>query len=212
LAELDRCGAPCEGRQSVDEYAELVAQVRTAIESDARALVRTLLRRIELLADVERFEDAATSRDRLAAYLRAAARGQRLTALASCPQLIAARLTADNGYEVAVVRHGRLASSGVVPPGAAPRPYIDALVATAETVVHDGSGPTACASAEEMECVLRWLETPGTRLVDVVGTWSCPAHGAGGQRALLEFDLVDDVDPFADRRRLRPVHQPARAS
>jgi DNA polymerase-3 subunit epsilon len=217
LAELDRCGAPCEGRQSVDEYAELVAQVRTAIESDARALVRTLLRRIELLADVERFEDAATSRDRLAAYLRAAARGQRLTALASCPQLIAARLTADNGYEVAVVRHGRLASSGVVPPGAAPRPYIDALVATAETVVHDGSGPTACASAEEMECVLRWLETPGTRLVDVVGNWSCPAYGAGGQRALLDFDLSDGVgrfgvDPFADRRGLRPVHRPARAS
>jgi len=217
LAELGRCGAPCEGRQSVDEYAGLVARVRAAIESDARAIVRTLLRRIEVLADVERFEDAAASRDRLAAFVRAAARGQRLATLAACSQLVAARLTADNGYEVAVVRHGRLASCGIVPPGAAPRPYIEALVATAQTVVHDGSGPTACATAEEMECVLRWLETPGTRLVDVVGTWSCPAYGAGGQRALLEFNLVDaagrfDIDPFADRRRLRPVHQPARAS
>jgi hypothetical protein len=27
---------------------------------------------------------------------------------------------------------------------------------------------------------------------------------------LLEFDLAGDVDPFADRRGLRPVHQPAR--
>ena len=210
LAELDRCGAPCEGRQSVDEYAELTARVRTAIESDARAVVKSLLRRIELLADVERYEDAAQSRDRLAAFVRAAARGQRLVALARCPQLAAARLRPDNGYELAVIRHGRLAAAGVVPPGAAPRPYLDALVATAETVVHDGAGPTACASAEEMECVLRWLETPGTRLVEVVGTWSCPAYGAGGQRALLEFDLADDVDPFGDRRRLRPVHQPAR--
>jgi DNA polymerase-3 subunit epsilon len=217
LAELGRCGAPCEGRQSVEEYAGLVAQVRAAIESDARAVVKTLLRRIDLLADVERFEDAAASRDRLAAYVRAAARGQRLKSLAGCPQLVAARLSADNGYEVAVVRHGRLTASGVVPPGAAPRPYIEALVATAETVVHDGSGPTACASAEEMECVLRWLETPGTRLVEVVGSWACPAYGAGGQRALLDFDLSEgvgrfSVDPFADRRGLRPVHRPARAS
>ncbi len=210
LAELDRCGAPCEGRQSVDEYAELVARVRTAIESDARSLVKSLLRRIELLADVERFEDAAHSRDRLAAFVRAAARGQRLAALARCAQLVVARLASDNGYEIAVVRHGRLAAAGVVPPGAAPRPYVDALVATAETVVHDGAGPTACATAEEMECVLRWLELPGTRLVEVVGTWSCPAYGAGGQRTLLEFDLAGDVDPFGDRRGLRPVHQPAR--
>ncbi len=90
--------------------------------------------------------------------------------------------------------------------------YLDALVATAETVVHDGSGPTACASAEEMECVLRWLEAPGTRLVEVLGTWSHPAHGAGGQRRLLDFDLADDVDPFGDRRGLRPAHRPARES
>ena len=210
LAELDRCGAPCEGRQSVDEYAELTARVRTAIESDARAVVKSLLRRIELLADVERYEDAAQSRDRLAAFVRAAARGQRLVALARCPQLAAARLRPDNGYELAVIRHGRLAAAGVVPPGAAPRPYLDALIATAETVFHDGAGPTACASAEEIECVLRWLETPGTRLVEVVGTWSCPAYGAGGQRAFLDFDLAEDVDPFGDRRGLRPVHQPAR--
>ena len=212
LAELDRCGAPCDGRQSVDEYALLVGQVREAIESDPRAVVKTLLGRIELLADVERFEDAAAQRDRLAGFIRAAARGQRLASLAACEQLVAARLTADAGWEVVVVRYGRLAATGIVPPGAAPRTYVDALVATAETVTNDGTGPTACASAEEIECVLRWLERPGTRLVEIVGTWSCPAYGAGGQRALLELELVDDLDPFGDRRGLRPVHQPARES
>jgi DNA polymerase-3 subunit epsilon len=211
LAELGRCGAPCDGRQPPQEYAELVAQVSRAMLSDPGAVVGELRARIETLAGVERFEDAAALRDRLAAFVRAAARGQRLAALAGCRQLVAARATKAGGYEVVVVRHGRLVATGTIPPGAAPRPYVDALIATAESVLHTGTGPTACASAEEMECVLGWLETPGTRLVELDGTWSCPAHGAGGQRELLDLELAGDVDPFADRRRLSPQHQPARS-
>ena len=214
LAEIDKCGAPCDGRQSVADYAALAADARRAFEADARPIVRTLLGRIETLSGLLRYEDAAEHRDRLAAFVRAAARGQRLTALARCPQLVAARPTTDCGYEVIVVRRGRLAAAGTIPPGAAPRPYVDALIATAETVAAetDAGGPTAYATAEELECVLRWLESPGVRLVEVDGEWSCPAYGAGGQRVLLELD-VDfgaDADPFGDRRGLRPMHRPAR--
>ena len=216
LAEMGRCGAPCDGSESIDEYASHVTAVRDAIESDARGVVKTLLRRIETLAAMLRYEDAAAQRDRLAAFIRAAARGQRLSALAGCAQLVAARPTPEHGYEVVVVRHGRLAATGTIPPGAAPRPYVDALVATAETVVLDATaaGATAAASAEEIECVLRWLDSPGVRLVEVDGSWSCPAHGAGGQRVLLDLaiELESDPDPFADRRGLRPVQRPARAS
>jgi DNA polymerase-3 subunit epsilon len=215
LAEMGRCGAPCDGRESVDDYALHVSLVRDAIVSDARTVVKTLLRRIETLAAMLRYEDAAAQRDRLAAFVRAAARGQRLAALAGCEQLVAARPTADHGYEVVVVRRGRLAAAGLVPPGAAPRPYVDALIATAETVVvGTAAGPTAYASAEEIECVLRWLEAPGSRLVEVEGAWACPAYGAGGQRVLLDLaiDASIEADPFGDRRALRPVHQPARAS
>ncbi len=210
LAEIGRCGAPCDGSQSVDEYEVLVEKVRGAIEDDPRAIVRSLLSRIETLADVERFEDAAAQRDRLAAFVRAAARGQRLTAFAALGHLVAAHRTKDAGWEVVVVRHGRLVAAGTIPPGAAPGPYVDALVATSETPVADGAGPTAFATSEEIECVLAWLEAPGTRLVELDGTWSCPAHGAGGQRAILDLELA--ADPFDDRRALRPIHQPARAS
>jgi DNA polymerase-3 subunit epsilon len=213
LAEMGRCGAPCDGRETVDEYASHVGVVRAAIESDARPVVKTLLGRIETLASLLRYEDAAVQRDRLAAFVRAAARGQRLSALASCAQLVAARPTPELGYEAVVVRHGRLAAAGTIPPGAAPRPYVDALIATAETVLVEAAGPTAAASAEEIECVLRWLEAPGSRLVEVDGSWACPAYGAGGQRMLLDMaiELAPDADPFADRRRMRPTHQPARA-
>ena len=52
--------------------------------------------------------------------------------------------------------------------------------------------------------MLRWLDSPGIRLVEVDGSWSCPAHGAGGQRLLLDLaiELESDPDPFADRRGL----------
>jgi DNA polymerase III subunit epsilon len=82
----------------------------------------------------------------------------------------------------------------------------------AEPAAGHSASPVAHATAEEIECILRWLESPGTRLVEVSGTWCCPAFGAGGQRALLDLALeaIDDADPFGDRRGLRPVHQPAR--
>jgi DNA polymerase-3 subunit epsilon len=125
---------------------------------------------------------------------------------------VAAQPTADGGWQLHVVRHGRLAAAGVVPRGAAPRPYVDALVSTAESVAA-GAGPTPASTAEEMDCILRWLIEPGTRLVELDGEWSCPAHGAESLAGWLETaeSARSAADPFADRRGLRPVHQPVRA-
>jgi DNA polymerase III subunit epsilon len=212
LAELDRCGAPCDGRQDEAAYGALVAAVRQAITADPRTVVATLQVRIDALAAAERFEDAAAVRDRLGTFLRAAARLQRLTALARCPLLVGARPGAAGGWEVSVIKHGRLVSAGVAPPGAAPRPYVDALVAAAESV-DLRPGPTPCATAEEMECVLRWLTMPGSRLVLLEGTWSSPAYGAEGLRRWLQAAEAgrELARPLEDRRRLRPLHQPARS-
>jgi len=101
---------------------------------------------------------------------------------------VAAAPSPEAGWELAVVRHGRLTACGVVPRGAGVRPYVAALLATAEQVT-PGPGPLPCASAEETECVLRWLERPGVRLVVSSGAWCSPAHGAQGQRRLLASQL-----------------------
>lgn len=177
LAELDRCGAPCDGRESVDEYARHAEEVRQAFTADPETVVTRLLARIERLSAAGRYEDAAVRRDRLAAFLRAAARRQRVAALAAVPELAAARRTDDGGWELHVVRHGRLAAAGASPPGEHPRPYLDALLATAETAA-PAPPPLPAATVEESECVLRWLEQPGTRLVEVDGTWALPMRSA----------------------------------
>jgi DNA polymerase-3 subunit epsilon len=216
LAEMRRCGAPCLGQfegESVEAYAVHAQAYAAAVSGDPARIVDALTARISALAADERFEDAAAQRDRLTAFVRAVAKLQRLAALTRVPELVAARPTADLGWDLAVVRSGRLVAAGTVPRGARPGPYVDALVATAETVV-PGPGPLPAATAEEVECVLRWLETPGTRLVRLEGEWSSPAFGAGSRRSWLEAaqDARSAVQPFADRRSLRPVSQPARAS
>jgi DNA polymerase-3 subunit epsilon len=209
LAGMGRCGAPCEGQESVMAYAVHVSGVRTAITGSPDAVVIALTSRIDRLAGALRYEEAAHHRDRLVAFLRATARYQRLAALGQCRQLVAARRTDDGGFELHVVRHGRLVAAGVVPRGAAPRPYVEALLATAESVT-PAAGPLPCATAEEMECVLRWLDRPGVRLVELDGEWTCPAGGAERHRQFAAA-ARDAAEPFVDRRGLRPAHRPARA-
>ncbi|PZS01611.1 MAG: DEDD exnuclease domain-containing protein [Pseudonocardiales bacterium] len=213
LAEIGRCGAPCDGSETIDAYAAHTAAYRTAVEGDVRPLVRPLLARVEALAAAQRYEEAARARDRLATFVRACARLQRLATLAALPRLIAAHPAARGGWEIAVVARGRLVAAGVSAPAASPWPTIEALRATAETVSL-GTGPLPAASAEETECILRWLERPGTRLVESEHAWSCPAHGAGGFRDwLAQVDAGRDAgQPFTDRRALRPMTRPARAT
>jgi len=212
LAEMGRCGAPCDGTESVDAYAEHVAAVRSAMLGDARPVVEAVSRKVARLSEVERYEEAAVHRDRVAAFVRVAARLQRLTALTGCAEVVAARQLDDGGWEIVVVRYGRLVATAVASRAEDPRVVATSLVASAEVVVA-GPGPTPAASAEETECVLRWLEQAGTRLVALTGSWSCPAYGAGGVRLWADAAAAgrDQLDPFGDRRDVRPVHQPGAA-
>lgn len=189
LAELGRCGAPCEGRETEEGYARHVHNARHAMERDAEVVFSAMEARMLRLSAEQRYEEAAVDRDRLAAYVRAAARMQRLRSLTAIPHMVAASPAFDGGWDIHVIRYGRLAAAGVMPRGAHPTPYVEALVATAETVT-PGPGPTPSASAEETECVLRWLESPGVRLVQIEGAadggWSLPAYGAGRLRERID--------------------------
>ena len=196
LADMGRCNAPCtDGPLAAPLYDEIVAQARAAITGDGREMVAALRARIDVLSRSQRYEQAAVARDRLYALVRAAARMQRLAALAGCSELVAARRRPTGGWEVVLVRHGRFAGTTVSPPGADPWPFVAALQSSGE-VVEPPVLPAPAALPEETEKVLTWLEADGVRLVAMSGAWASPVHGAGGERARLEPLTSIAVAPF----------------
>ena len=211
LAEMGRCLAPCDGSVDATTYAAVVRQLRDTLLRRPDDVVDAINLRMVALAADERFEEAGVHRDRLSAFVRAAARTQRLSAVTRCAEVVAARREDDGRWAVHVVRFGRLAAAGAIPPGADAHQYVLELRASAETVA-TAPGPVPAATAEETEKVLRWLESPGIRLVEVDGEWTCPV--AGATRHLALHDAVNQsrlsLVPFEERRDLAPVHQPAR--
>lgn len=178
LHEMGRCGAPCAGHVDVEAYRPAVADARALVRGADDAGLRRLSATVGALADAERFEDAAAHRDRLADLAAALGRVQRLSSVAGAPEMIAARPDGARGWDLAVVRHGRLASAGRARRGVPPMPVVEALVASAETVL-PGDGPLRGAPPEEVAVVTRWLERPGTRMVRTTTPWAMPALGAG---------------------------------
>ena len=210
LAGMGRCGAPCTGAQNREEYASVAAVFAAAVDSDPRELVAPLLARVERLAAGGRYEEAAVLRDRVAVLVRAVRRRQRLESLATVPELVLARPDGAGGWQLSVVRRGRLVAAGVAGRGRSVRGYLADLRATAETPA--GPEDQLAASVDETELVLRWMEKPGTRLVDLTGTLASRAPGTGHYSGFLA--RVDagrsELDPFADSRSLTTRAQPDR--
>ncbi|NEN79659.1 DEDD exonuclease domain-containing protein [Nocardioides zeae] len=211
LAEMGRCLSPCDGSVSPEDYDAVVGATRAALVADPVEVVERLGARMTSFAEQERFEEAGLHRDRLVALVRAAARTQRLVALTRLPELVAVHRGDDGRWAVHVVRHGRLAAAGVIPPGHDAQAYVATLRAGAETV-RPAPGPVPAASAEETEAVLSWLEQPGVRLVDVDGAWTCPVGGAARHLWIGEaqHQARAAAAPFDDRRPLGTHHRPAR--
>lgn len=212
LGEMGRCLSPCDGSVEATTYAAVVRQLRDTLLRRPDEVVEAINSRMAALAADERFEEAGVHRDRLAAFVRAAARTQRLSALTRCPEVVAARREDDGTWAVHVVRFGRLAGAGVIPRGGDAQGFVAGLRASSETV-SSAPGPVPAATAEETEKILRWLESPGIRLVDVDGEWTCPVGGA--TRHLAVHDAVNasrlSLVPFDEPGPAsRPVHRPAR--
>ncbi|WP_460806755.1 DEDD exonuclease domain-containing protein [Nocardioides salsibiostraticola] len=177
LAEMQRCLSPCDGAADQDTYASMVRDLREALLSRPDRVVDLVNDKMSMLAEAEEFEEAAVRRDRLAAFVRAAHRTQRLSSLTDCSQVVAAKREEDGRWSVHIIRHGRLAAAGTIPPGADAHAFVASLETSAETITVQQGGPPA--TAQESECILRWLESPVVRLIEVQGEWTCPVAGAG---------------------------------
>ena len=185
LAEMGRCMSPCDGTADASAYAGEVERVRSVLVADPEAVRAQLADTMHTLAAQQRYEEARSQRDRLAALVRGTARSQRLTGLTGCAELVAARRGDDGRWQVHVIRHGRLAAAGVMPAQVSAHDWVRELRAGAETVL-PGPGPAPAATPGESELLLRWLESDGVRLVHVDGEWTCPVAGARRLLPLLE--------------------------
>lgn len=183
--ELGRCDAPCAGLADTATYEPQVIPVRQLLHGEDDTVLRTLLERIDQVALEQRFEDAAEQRDRLVGLVRAVDRGQRLSSLAQVPELVAARPDGAGGWQLAVVRHARLAAAGNAARGTPPMPVVDALQASAETVVPE-QDPLCGASVDEAHVVHRWLAAGDTRMVRCTVPWAEPAGSAGRWRSWVQ--------------------------
>lgn len=173
LGEMGRCLAPCELGAGAEGYGAAAAALTEGWDGDVRPVLRSAQARMRKLIGAQRYEEAGELSERLGTYYRTSLRFHRIRSLAKCPQLVAAAPSA-RGWEIHVIRYGRLAASTAAP-GNSARTASEAAVAAAETVLEPGNGLPA-ASIEEAERVAAWLELPGVRLIDTDGDWAWPVH------------------------------------
>lgn len=184
LFDMKRCGAPCVGKESVDSYASHVLTTQVSLHHDATSLLSTINTRMHELAEQERFEEAADIRNRLSAFIRGTARGQRIRSLTRVPHMVTAFMVAPQQWEFLVIRFGRLAGSAQ---GNSKnyREIVESLRLTADVVADNGEILPA-SHHEEVEVLLRYLNQDGVRLVEIDGEWSLPVFGSGAARDVLE--------------------------
>ncbi|MCX2963845.1 DEDD exonuclease domain-containing protein [Gordonia aquimaris] len=173
------CHAASDRPLTLPDYLPRVSAVRDVMTGDSDVALATLTDRLTHLSEMQMFESAARHRDRLSATIDVLARCQRLSALNRIAELVVARRDEQHGWELAVIRHGRLAGAGVARRGVPPMPVVDTLVAAAETVLPD-VGPLFGAPAEESALLYRWVTEPGARIVGASEPFVLP--GACAQR------------------------------
>lgn len=192
LADMGRCPAPCLLGQGAEQYGEVVSNVRRAWAGDVEPLIDAESGRLRKLVEQLRYEEAGELTRRLERYVHASVRFARLRALAACPEIVAG-LPVGGGWDIHVVRYGRLAAAAHAPSARA-RAAADEARAAAETVLPTSTGLPPC-TVEEAERVAAWLELPGIRLIEIEGEWAWPMHAGLTAAQLAQRVLGEDAPP-----------------
>lgn len=180
-AQLGVSLCPCAGGVDADAYAAHVRRVVDGLTGRPDVLLEPLRERMEELARVERFEEAALTRERLAALAGALRRQRRVDLLRSCERLV---VTVDSG-ERAELRRGVLWRMWAPPDRTAPAGSglldddEDALARPVEMqpdAPPDPGAPLARDLADELACVGAWLDRYAgrVRLERVEGPMASP--------------------------------------
>ena len=150
-AQLGVATCPCSGAVSDDEYAALVALVERGLQGEPHLLFEPLEARMRRLAEEDRYEEAAMTRDRLAALARALRRRDNLDAVRVPARLELTRRDATTGSVTRVeLQHGRL----LIEAGPGNSNHVAAP---------DLSAPPAFDEVDELLIVARFVEREARR-------------------------------------------------
>lgn len=208
--ELSPC--PAERDVTAAQYAAAARRAEALIDGADDSALAAAISHITALADRHRYETAARLRDHTLAAVEVLWRGQRLRALAAVGELVAAAPDGHGGWQLAVIRYGRLAAAGTAVRGVPPMPVVDALRAGAQVVL-PGAAPLGGALVEETALIERWLAAPGVRIVQAdqgwaslrgsAGRWAAWAAAARSARvAAQQADLDLLTEPHPSREQL----------
>ena len=179
LADIGRCPAPCDGRIDPERYGELVRDLLSSLESPD-GLLEALGARMERLAHAERFEEAASVRDRLRSLAGALHRSRRDAWLLGAGRL---ELLIDGGRRLAFVG-GALAKAGrdEDPDETAPIPL-----------------PCPRERADELSAVRSWLARNPVRLVACDVPLAEPVDGGARIAAIIRWSNDPEHPRVVDR-------------
>ncbi|WP_256493306.1 excinuclease ABC subunit UvrC [Endozoicomonas sp. SCSIO W0465] len=106
--QINRCKAPCVGLVSKEEYQQDVDDARQFLDGKDQQLLRSLIKRMEVAAELLDFEEAATTRDKIN-HLRAVQEQQAVTKSAGDIDVIGfAQVGGNTCFDVLFVRSGRV--------------------------------------------------------------------------------------------------------
>ncbi len=183
FAEVTGAVCPCDGSVSTAQYATVVDELVSGVESP-EILARSLEERMTRLAGLQRYEDAAAVRDRWSALARALDRSRAWACLQAAGRIEASdiagtTLIIDNGHLTAVWRAGQT-SPMLAPATRASR-----------------SLPLTMLEFDEAMLVWSWLNRSGTRIDHVEGALALPTS-----RVAYPFTprSTEDVHSGSERR------------
>ncbi len=176
-AQLGVAQCPCTGDVDPQAYAQVVRVAALGLTTRPDLLIEPLVARMTDLAASERYEDAASTRDRVAALSDALSRQRTFDRLRAAERLVVRH---RDGIAVEL-RRGRLTRIWVPPEPAERAAMLPGAAITArpvEAVPPDpggpDEGPLPLDLSDELRCVDRWLarHAADLRIEHVDGEWA----------------------------------------
>ena len=160
-AQMGVARCPCDGSLSPAEYAEVVEVLLQGLDHAPALLLDPLVERMQRLARDQRYEEAASVRDRHNLVARTLETRRIWKALHTAGLMVAE----DEKGRRLVIDHGRLAGSGK---------DTALLSLEREPEPQPVQVPPDVAAAEEARLLWRWLNQDAVRIVELQGTLSFP--------------------------------------